>query len=113
MSVLLARVPTAAGDAALRFAIDEATRRGEELVVFHLKPKKTQSEVVEGVTVRHVVPDSMVLDPTEKLIDLVNIEEEDISVLVIGIKYRTPAGKLLLGSQSQRIFWSRPYRSSR
>lgn len=103
MSVLLARTANPAGNAALEYAIAEANRRSEDLVVFHLKPKKTAGETVEGVAVRHVVPDALVLDTVSKLIDLASAQVEEFSCLVMGIKYRTPVGKMLLGSRAQQI----------
>ena len=43
----------------------------------------------------------VVRDVTEALLDVA--EEVDASMLVIGIRHRSPVGKLLMGSTAQRI----------
>lgn len=99
MAVLVGRSQTPEGQAALDFAIEEARRRGESLVVFELDG--TQTEVAaDGVEVRHLVPDARSKDATGELIDAANTD--DVSVLVIGMRHRSPVGKLLLGSTAQK-----------
>ena len=45
-------------------------------------------------------------DPADAVLD--EIKEHDVTRLVIGIKRRTPVGKALLGSVSQRLLLDSP-----
>lgn len=101
MSVLVAGTPTREGQAAYRYAIEEARRRSEDLVVFLLEGEHTPSpelgEVAE--TVEH--PDERSHDGAGDLID--RAEREDISAVVIGVRHRSAVAKLFLGSSAQQI----------
>lgn len=101
MSVLLARATTLEGDAALAFAGEEARRRGEDLVIFHMDRQAAEDEVLPGVDVRHAYTQGHTEDITSELVDLAN--DGAISAVVIGVRHRTSVGKLLLGSAAQRV----------
>lgn len=101
MSVLLARATTMEGEAALVFAGEEARRRGEDLLIFHLDRKAAEDEVVPGVDVRHAHPQEDIGDVTSELVELAN--SGSVSAVVIGVRHRTSVGKLLLGSAAQRV----------
>lgn len=93
------------GGAALERAVDEAKRRASSLVVVH---------TVEGgdlTALTMMLADSGVafeiqaagdpLDPAEDVLRYA--EEKDADFIVIGLKKRSPVGKLLLGSNAQRV----------
>ena len=116
MTVLVGYVPTAEGEAAFTAALSEAQRRGERLVVLN-SPRGGAPVSAD------VAPDSAVQDMTARagtagvevdvrqtphegeLADEVLrvAREADASVIVIGLRKRSPVGKLLMGSSAQRI----------
>ena len=116
MTVLVGYVPNSFGEAALSAAVAEAGRRQESLVVVNMSrddvlvdAHRAGSEELERVQrdlaelgldaeVRRVEEGS---DAAEALLAVA--VEVDASVLVIGLRHRTPVGKLLLGSNAQRI----------
>lgn len=117
-AVVVAFVPTPEGQAALRRASDEARLRGLRLVVVTsrrggredrsydaAKDQEALDEVRaqltdEGVEhdIRHLVRGR---EPAEDLLDVV--AEVGATLLVIGMRKRTPVGKLIIGSNAQRI----------
>jgi nucleotide-binding universal stress UspA family protein len=116
MTVLVGFVPTQLGEAALTAAVSEARRRGESLLVVNMSrddvlvdAHRAGQEQLERVRrdladldlefeVRQIEEGS---DASEVLLDIA--EREAASVIVIGLRHRTPVGKLLLGSSAQRI----------
>ncbi|NNM45346.1 universal stress protein [Knoellia koreensis] len=118
MSIVVGYVPTKEGRAALRQAADEALLRKSKLIVinsqrggrdydageaqqFESELNRIQRELDEaGVQheVRQLVRGN---EPAEDLIAVA--EEEDADFIVIGLRRRTPVGKLILGSNAQRI----------
>ncbi len=103
MTVVLARTATAEGDAARDAAVEEAKRRGEDLLVFNLGGEQLDPEGAElgGVAVTYRSPDARNRDSVGELIDAA--QEVGASAIVIGIRHRSPVGKLLLGSAAQQI----------
>lgn len=113
MPVVAGFVPTAEGRAALDSAIEEATRRETSLVVVVHATRGSDAESIEAAVeearerlesgdvaheVRHVERGSDVAD------DLVQIAEDVAAeLIVIGLRRRSPVGKLILGSNAQRI----------
>jgi nucleotide-binding universal stress UspA family protein len=94
------------GRAALRRAVSEAQLRGAALVVVN-----TSSEVdtdgglaselaASGVSYDIKTPNEM-QDSAEELIR--TAEATDADFIVIGLRRRSPVGKLLLGSNAQRV----------
>ncbi len=103
MTVVVARTSTPEGEAALAAAVEESARRREDLLVFNLEgaqldPKTTE---LDGVPVSFRTPDARNRDAVGELLDAA--EEVGASAIVIGVKHRSPVGKLLLGSAAQQV----------
>lgn len=121
MSIIVGCIPTPEGEAALRHAVGEATAHGEDLVVVNVSATRDLSEPAVATeddlaavrsrlagtevayTVRQLVRGR---DAAEEIIDLAR--ELHASFVVIGLRHRSPVGKLLLGSNSQRILLEAP-----
>ncbi len=118
MPVVAGFIPTAEGRAALSAAIDEATRRSARLVVMVHATRGADQEAIEAAVeeareslektevaheVRHVERGNDVAE------DLVLLAEEiSAQLIVIGLRRRSPVGKLILGSNAQRILLDAP-----
>jgi len=94
------------GMAALQKAIEEATARRSHLVVVHTleddEDVRALAETLAGSGLEHQVrlaPDR--LDPAEEV--LACAEKMAADFIVIGLRRRSPVGKLLLGSNAQRV----------
>jgi nucleotide-binding universal stress UspA family protein len=123
MPIVVGYVPRAEGRAALRRGAEEARLRGSRLVVINsnrgghalddhdaIQHEKELEEVraqldKEGIEneVRQLVRG---LDPAEDLIAVA--EEVNADFIVIGLRKRTPVGKLILGSNAQRVLLEAP-----
>ncbi|MDN5599260.1 MAG: universal stress protein [Brachybacterium sp.] len=113
-AILLAYVPSATSEAAFTYAVDEAKRRDASLLVLASErapdPRKSRgvsdqrpleerlAETGLGFELRTVPKRD---DPADDILDAV--EDDDVLMVVIGIRKRTPIGKILLGSTSQRV----------
>ncbi len=121
MTIVVGFVPTKEGRAALARAVEEAKGRGSRLVVINSHrggldeeaAREAESEL-EGaaeemkaagaeVEVRQLVRGN---EPAEDLIAVAN--ETGADLIVIGLRRRTPVGKLILGSNAQRILLDAP-----
>jgi nucleotide-binding universal stress UspA family protein len=117
-TVVVGYVPKPEGEAALTAAITEAKLRSSTLVVVNsnrggesfdaaksaksdaqMEAVKTKLEA-SGVDfeIRQLVRG---FEPAEDLIGLA--ESTDAELIVIGLRRRTPVGKLILGSNAQRV----------
>ena len=113
-TILLAYVPSATSEAALEFAVEEARRRSASLLVLASErapdPRKARGvtdqrplqerleETGLGFELRTVPKRD---DPADDILDAV--EHDDVDLVILGIRKRTPIGKILLGSTSQRV----------
>ncbi len=117
-TVVVGYVPKPEGEAALTSAIQEARLRDATLIVVYshrggpgfdeassakadaqvemIKQKINESGV--AFEVRQLVRG---FEPSEDLIHVA--QEADAELIVIGLRRRTPVGKLILGSNAQRI----------
>ncbi len=116
MTVLVGYVPTPLGEATLRAGVQESRRRSEPLLVVNMSRDdvlvdahraatddldRVQRDVTElGVDVE-VVRIEQGSDPADALVRVA--EDRDASVIVIGLRHRSPVGKLIMGSSAQRI----------
>lgn len=117
MSIVVGMLATKEGRAAIVRAAEEARLRQVPLVVVESSRKQSpdvheaqrlealltelqQSLEQEGLPheVRSATGSG---DPSEDLISVA--EETDAALIVIGLRRRTPVGKLILGSNAQRI----------
>lgn len=103
MTVIVAGTQTAEGQAAHRFAIAEAARRGEDLLYFVLSDERPDPALAAeaGVTEHCEIPDARDRDAVGALLD--TAEANETSAIVVGVRHRTPVGKLILGSSAQQI----------
>lgn len=116
--IVVGYVPKPEGRAALRRAVDEAKLRGARLVVINSHrggrdfpgedavESETQLEEVRNELtasgVEHEIRQLVRgLDPAEDLVGLA--DELQAELIVIGLRRRTPVGKLILGSNAQRV----------
>jgi nucleotide-binding universal stress UspA family protein len=95
----------AEGRAALTRALSEARLRGAALIVVNTSPDAEAAGLVEELTASGLkyeiktATDSQ--DSAEELIRTAETAEADF--IVIGLRRRSPVGKLLLGSNAQRV----------
>ncbi len=117
-SIVVGYVPKAEGKAALSRAVEEAKLRSLKLVVVNSNrggrelSDSENSEIEQQLDqVRDELKDSGVehevrhfvrgLEPAEDLISIAG--EVEAELIVIGLRRRTPVGKLILGSNAQKI----------
>ena len=118
MTIVVGFVPTKEGRAALARSVEEAKTRRARLVVINSNrggrdydDESSQAAEAElqrvsdelggdglELEVRQLVRGN---EPAEDLIAVAN--ETDADLIVIGLRRRTPVGKLILGSNAQRI----------
>ncbi len=123
MTIVVGFVPTKEGRAALSRAADEARGRQTRLVVinsnrggrdFDDQANRAAEAELKGVTdeltaegldveVRQLIRGN---EPAEDLIAVAG--ETSADLIVIGLRRRTPVGKLILGSNAQRILLDAP-----
>ena len=121
MSIVVGYLATVEGRAALETAGLEAERRGESLVVvvnerLDETPEQRQDteqaleQVRAGLSDRGIEHEIRVIaagrDVAEELIGAA--EDTDASMIVIGLRRRSPVGKLILGANAQRILLDAP-----
>ena len=117
-TVVVGYVPKPEGEAALSKAIDEAKLRGTKLVVVnsHRGGQEFDGEAARKAEqdmdkVRSRLDESGVAYDLRQLVrgfepaeDLISIAEANqAELIVIGLRRRSPVGKLILGSNAQRI----------
>lgn len=113
-TILLAYVPSATSEAALAFAVDEAELRGARLLVLASEtgpdPRKGRAvtdprPLPERLTETGLEVEIQTVarrdDPADDILDAIEATRPDL--VVLGIRRRTPIGKILLGSTSQRV----------
>lgn len=123
MAVVVGYVPTAEGRAALRRAAQECKLRNTRLIVINSnrggkdldadeaaayeKELETVRAELDSVKIAHEVRQLVRgLEPAEDLIAVA--EEVSAEFIVIGLRRRSPVGKLILGSNAQRILLDAP-----
>lgn len=118
MTIVVGYLATAEGEAALTAAMTEATRRSTRLLVLVSQRRGEDTAVLEsnldsvrtrldeaglGYEVRQVERGR---DVADDLIDAAEATQAEL--IVIGLRRRSPVGKLILGSNAQRILLDAP-----
>ena len=116
MTILVAYVQRPEGQAALEKGIEIATRRNERLVVVNAGPGGRQDDpsIVSGYEAERVEERLAALPIQAEFKQFVRgksaieeidemVEQLQVTVLIIGLRKRSPVGKLLLGSMAQDI----------
>ena len=116
MTVVVAYLPTPQGEAAFAAGLAESARREEPLVLVNsprtgapvsntVADEPTPARLRRSAADHQVEFDVRLEGHTDDLVDLLltTAEEVDASVIVIGLRHRTAVGKLLMGSNAQRI----------
>lgn len=123
MAIVVGYVPTKEGQAALQRAADECVLRSTKLIVINShrggrdfdsaeagRFEKELTDVQRQLDERGIQHEVRQLvrgnEPAEDLIAVA--EEEHADFIVIGLRRRTPVGKLILGSNAQRILLEAP-----
>jgi nucleotide-binding universal stress UspA family protein len=121
-TIVVGYVPKPEGHAALRRATEEATLRNARLVVVnsHRGGRELESDAngteedlesvraeLDQAGVEHEIRQIVRgMDPAD---DLVNVATEvGADFIVIGLRRRSPVGKLILGSNAQRVLLDAP-----
>ena len=116
MTILVAYVPRPEGQAALEKGIEIATRNQEDLMVVNAtpggptgEPSMANAQDVERVekllagsginaTFKQFVRGKSAIEEIQDMVDSL-----PVSLVIIGLRKRSPVGKLLLGSVAQEI----------
>ena len=121
MTIVVGYVPTPEGEAALDAAIAEARLRDQPLHVInssrgdaYIDDRFASKEALDGVRARltesgivyEVEQEVRGRDAAEEVVDAAS--RLTASLLVIGMRRRTPTGKLITGSSAQRILLDAP-----
>ena len=116
MAIVVGFVPSPEGRAALTRAIEEAALRGRRLIVLNASRgdalvDRRHSSAEDWQDVQQQLSDSGVdhevlqqveaKDPAEQILDVAR--QTNAELIVVGLRRRSPVGKLIMGSQAQQI----------
>ena len=116
MTIVVGYIPTPQGEAALTAAVAEARAHDESILVINMSRDdklvdahraedddltRLDQELAESGVPHEVRRLEHGTDSAEQI--LATLQAEDARMLVIGVRHRTPVGKLLLGSTAQRL----------
>ena len=121
MNVVVGYVPTPEGEAALSHALEEALRRDARLVLVNTSrgdalvderyADETQLDAVRSrlaasAVVHEVVHAVRGWEAHEEILTVAH--ERRAELVVIGLRRRSPVGKLIMGSTAQRVILDAP-----
>lgn len=115
MTVVVGYIPGEFGEAALSAGVAEARLRNTRLVVVNaskgdalVDPRYVGDEGLRSLEERltetgldHEVRQRITDDVAEQIVAVA--EEVDADLIVLGLRHRTPVGKLIMGSVAQRV----------
>ena len=115
MAIVIGFIPDQYGEAALAHGLDEATRRQTGVVVVNTtkgdalvdkrylgaEGKVTLEQRLADSGVEHEVRQTMGRDIADEILAVA--ADVDADAIVIGIRHRSPVGKLIMGSVAQRV----------
>ena len=115
MAVVIGFIPDQYGEAALAHGLDEAQRRQTGVVVVNstkgdalvdkrylgAEGKVTLEQRLAESGVEHELRQTMGRDIAEEILAVA--ADVDADAIVIGIRHRSPVGKLIMGSVAQRV----------
>jgi nucleotide-binding universal stress UspA family protein len=121
MTILIGYVPTKQGEAALTAGLDEARAHGDSVLVVNMARDdklvdanrapaadldRLEKDLAESGVQHEVRQIEHGTDPAVAILEVA--AEVSARLIVIGLRHRTPVGKLLLGSTAQRILLDAP-----
>ena len=115
MTVVVGYIPDQFGEAALTAGIEEAQWRGTGLVVVNATKGDALvdrryvgesglaglEERLAGLDLTHEVRQTIGPDVAQEILRVA--AETDAAVVVIGLRHRTPVGKMIMGSVAQQV----------
>ena len=115
MAIVIGFIPDQYGEAALAHGLDEATRRKTGVVVVNTtkgdalvdkrylgaEGKVTLEQRLADSGIEHEVRQTMGSDIADEILAVA--ADVDADAIVIGIRHRSPVGKLIMGSVAQRV----------
>jgi nucleotide-binding universal stress UspA family protein len=122
-TVVVGYLPKPEGEAALEFSIEEVRRRRARLVVVQshrggqdYDAAAADADDEQRERIRGVLKEAKVDHEVRQLVrgfepaeDLINVAEEtEADLIVIGLRRRSPVGKLILGSNAQQVLLDAP-----
>lgn len=120
MAIVVGYLATAEGRAALEAAVRESQLRSERVVVVvstrQDEPSTQRAEVEQALTEVDRQLDAAGVDHEIRLLDggdvaddlIGTAEETQAHLVVIGLRRRSPVGKLILGANAQRVLFDAP-----
>lgn len=120
MAIVIGFIPDQYGEAALLYGLDEAARRRTSVLVVNTTKgdalvdrrylgddaKGNLAQRLADSGVEHEVRQTMGRDVAEEILAVA--VEVAADAIVIGIRHRSPVGKLIMGSVAQRVLIDAP-----